>query len=187
MRLPKGEASSDSLMRLPKGDAWGAIGNCENFDLFSDVKPSSECASVPKGATPLLGAPLPKGEATQTHIHNTLVVNEGCNFGEMTSNVHNETKIAVDNVIIYAESEHEKRMSVALDQLNRKHALETEDLQRRNSAVYAEAAITQHALADYTNENQQLRLALEIQKNERIQDQNRAQAEQERMASAASV
>ncbi len=65
------------------------------------------------------------------------------------------------------------------------HALETEDLQRRNSAVYAEAAVTQNALADYTNEVQQLKLALEIQKNERIQDQNRAKAEQERLASLA--
>jgi hypothetical protein len=156
--------------------------------LFSDVetlrpqgKAFSDSASLPKGETPPEDASVPKGAAPQTLVYNTFVTNEGCNFGEVSTNVRNDTQIALEHVMNvaqeqhnlalyqqanYAEAEHQRQMSAALHKQAQEHALGTNTLQRRNTAVYAEAAVTQTALADYTNENQQLKLALETQKIE---------------------
>ncbi len=139
-----------------------------------------QSASPPQCGLPQSASP-PQGGLPQTNtnlINQTVVNNDGCNFGTASTSNHNETQIAVENVVRLAEAHHHNKVvnmaetasqehhqlmanlkanltqeaQLALHRQAEDHSREREKLQRY-SAIHAENVAGRYSAMSAENEN----------------------------------
>ena len=149
---------------------------------------SHGAASPPQGGLPHLNTFV---------VNQTVLNNDGCNFGTVTANTRNETNVAVENVVQLAEARHYNTVVHLAETANHEHLQQMANLTReaqlalhrqaeeytlREQHLQREAVI--HAEAQRARVNQ-LEMALELQENKIVQILAQKEREREEMVARA--
>ena len=139
----------------------------------------------PQGGSPPGGTAIPPQgglPTSSTYVLNQTVVNEGCNYGTVSTN---ETHVAVEQVVQIAEARHYETVTQLAEAANHEHLRQMANLSREaetafqrqaaEAVAYAENLERNHAVqrasaeAAYYARVSQLETALELQENGNVQ------------------